>query len=231
MAHQTFVVAVANRKGGAGKSTLCIGLAGAAERAGLSVAILDTDKNASTYLWRMSRDEIMGVDSDPFVERVDKVEQELESRLDFLRENKVDLVLIDTPGYLDVLINAVTLADLAIVPVRGTKLDLQSLPGVFTYLNKLKVPGMVVLNAIHPSSRKSAMDTRTEIAAAGYPVLGTWITQLNLYATAAGDGHYPQEMPDAEKPTADLKAVMDFIQREIKRKKGQGAEVTIKQSA
>ena len=48
-------IAVISQKGGAGKTTLVINLAGAAEAAGLSAVIIDLDPQASAKVWHDHR--------------------------------------------------------------------------------------------------------------------------------------------------------------------------------
>ena len=54
------VIAVAQQKGGSGKTTIAVNLAVAFLRQGQSVALLDTDPQGSLGRWFMTRRERMG---------------------------------------------------------------------------------------------------------------------------------------------------------------------------
>jgi len=51
-------IAIISQKGGAGKTTLAINLAGAAESARLSTLIVDLDPQASSHTWSELREHI-----------------------------------------------------------------------------------------------------------------------------------------------------------------------------
>lgn len=82
-------VAVLSEKGGAGKTTVTVHLAVAAHLAGLDVAVIDLDPQASAADWADQRGSTPEAVAIPPA-RLDKL-------LADLRTNGADLVLIDTP--------------------------------------------------------------------------------------------------------------------------------------
>ena len=82
-------VALLSEKGGAGKTTVTVHLGVAAQRAGLDVAIIDLDPQASAAEWADQRGSAPEAVAIPPA-RLDKL-------LADLRTNETDLVLIDTP--------------------------------------------------------------------------------------------------------------------------------------
>lgn len=84
------VVAVVSQKGGAGKTTLALHIAVAAEQAGLSAAILDMDPQGTAERWSEWRKE------EPPAVAAAKATT-LNRRLEQARAGEGDLVVIDTP--------------------------------------------------------------------------------------------------------------------------------------
>ena len=82
------VLAILSEKGGAGKTTVAVHLAVAAKLAGLDVAIIDLDPQASAADWSDRRG------SEP--EAVAIPPARLEKLLSDLRANDADLAIIDT---------------------------------------------------------------------------------------------------------------------------------------
>ena len=98
------IFAVANPKGGSGKTTVAIILAGEFAKHGYSVAIVDADPQGSSYQWHAS-----SVARGLSPQGVDLVrapdEKALAQAID--RLDGYDVVVVDTPGYYgDVLIQS-----------------------------------------------------------------------------------------------------------------------------
>lgn len=105
-------------KGGAGKSTSALQLAGVAAYLGYRVLILDLDPQGSTAVWRTLRDRVdIGVQSG----RPDEVEKLIERA----RAADFDLVLIDNgPGRNSCMSRVASMASLSIVLARPSPFDL-----------------------------------------------------------------------------------------------------------
>src|SRR5689334_12960085 len=88
-----FVIAVANQKGGCGKTTIAVNLAGCLGRAGYKLLLVDADPQASAMQWRNNRDDSalpFHVQSYPFP----TIHKELPPQFE---QAAYDLVLIDCP--------------------------------------------------------------------------------------------------------------------------------------
>jgi cellulose biosynthesis protein BcsQ len=113
-------VALLSEKGGAGKTTVTVHLGVAAQRAGLDVAIIDLDPQASAAEWADQRGSAPEAVAIPPA-RLDKL-------LADLRTNETDLVLIDTPreannaGYI-----AAQAADFIMIPFKRGGFDFRAL--------------------------------------------------------------------------------------------------------
>jgi chromosome partitioning protein len=163
------VVALANEKGGVGKTTLAINLAIAGQRRGLVASLLDLDPQKSAERFADLRAELTGEEA-PVV--VHGAADNLKQMVETARECGTDLVLIDTPGALDrTLLLAATLGDVIVVPTRTSVLDQAALRDTLDYLEMAGKLGkcLVVLNALR-SGKEDEGGTAVRAIAAGFGV-------------------------------------------------------------
>jgi chromosome partitioning protein len=115
------IFAVANPKGGSGKTTVAIILAGEFAKHGYSAAIIDADPQGSSYQWHASSiarglspqgvDLVRAPDERALIAAVEKLQS-------------YDVIVIDTPGYYgDVLVQAALRADLVVLPCKVHTFD------------------------------------------------------------------------------------------------------------
>jgi chromosome partitioning protein len=133
-------IAVVARKGGSGKTTLAVHLGIAAHLAGRRTRILDTDPQQSACeVFRMRRSD--GPDcaaSTP----VGLLSAQMNARA-----AGIEALLIDTPaGTEEGMSNAIVLADLALLVIRPTFLDLAAAVYTADVLKRLRKPSLVVMN-------------------------------------------------------------------------------------
>ncbi len=115
------IFAVANPKGGSGKTTVAIILAGEFAKHGYSTAIVDADPQGSSYQWHASS-VARGLNPDG-VDLVRAAEEKALARaVDSL--GAYDVVVVDTPGYYgEVLIQSALRADLVVLPCKVHTFD------------------------------------------------------------------------------------------------------------
>ncbi len=125
-----YVIAVANQKGGCGKTTISMNVAGCLARGGYKVLLVDADPQASAMQWRNNREDSalpFHVQSFPFP----TLHKELPAQI---QQAGYDVVLIDCPpgaatkadGKGDITRSALLLAHAVLMPVRPTPLDYQA---------------------------------------------------------------------------------------------------------
>lgn len=125
-----FVIAVANQKGGCGKTTIAMNVAGCLGRAGYKVLLVDADPQASAIQWRNNRDDSalpFHLQSYPFP----TIHKELPTQFE---QAGYEVVLIDCPPgaaarsdrKADITRSALLAAHAVLMPVRPTPLDYQA---------------------------------------------------------------------------------------------------------
>lgn len=179
-----FVIAVAQRKGGAGKSTIAANLATAFAEAGNRVALLDIDPQRSLARW----DELRGRSPKarplhfeaPSGWRVPGV-------LDRLRQEQ-DVVLLDTAPHDDTDARvAIRAADLVLVPLQPSAADLWSMDGTLDLAKKEGRRIALVLNRV-PSAGKLRDQVTAALAERGLPLLDPVLGNRTAFAQAFMSG-------------------------------------------
>lgn len=146
------VIAVVQQKGGSGKTTLAVNLAVACARRGMTVALLDTDPQGSLGRWFMARRERLGAAGMEFsTSSAWGVSYECEK----LRRS-ADIVIVDTPPKVDAdLRPALREADLVLVPVASSHVDLWATDGVLDLAQRERKSAWMVLNRVRAGTRLS----------------------------------------------------------------------------
>jgi len=133
-------VAVISQKGGAGKTTLTVHLAVAAEQDGLKVALVDLDPQGTARRWgdkRQAEPEVVG----DHAERLTQLMATAEA-------NGADLLFIDTAPNADrASLAAARAADFILIPCRPAAFDLEAIEATRDVAALAKKPSAVVLNA------------------------------------------------------------------------------------
>ncbi|MCC6743376.1 MAG: ParA family protein [Acidobacteria bacterium] len=140
------IVVVANQKGGSGKTTVSMQLAGTIAQRGLRVLVADTDPQATATRWAAS-----APDDAPFPAAViglsaaeGKVHRELRRHVD-----NYDLIVVDCPPAVDSTIpqSALVVGDLALVPVIPSPADLWATVGIRRVIDNIRAGANETLNS------------------------------------------------------------------------------------
>jgi chromosome partitioning protein len=201
------VVSLQSQKGGAGKTTLAVNLAVAAEKAGLSTVIIDLDPQSSAGSWGDLRS------SDrPTIAPIPP--GRLPQALQTAETAGAGLVLIDTaPATGDVALAAARAADLILIPCRPALFDIKAIGATADIARIAGKPAYVVLNAAPPVGTRLVEDARQAIAAHGLAVVPIVISQRASFARAITDGLSVQEHEPGGKAANEIGELYKWLRR------------------
>lgn len=147
-------IAIISQKGGAGKTTLAIHLAAAAERAGQTGLVIDTDPQATASQWSEWR-------KGAAPEVIDSAPPRIATKVAAARAQGASFVVIDTPPHADsAATKAVEVADLVLVPCRPSAFDLAAIRTTIQLARLTGKPAHVIFTAGPPNAPRIYEDAR-----------------------------------------------------------------------
>lgn len=179
-----YVITIAQQKGGSGKTTLAVNLAVGFAQAGKSVALMDTDPQGSAGRWFMTRLEDRET---PGLEFSTASAWGVTYEVRKLAEAH-DIVIIDTPPKADSdLRPALRAADLVLVPVATSHLDLWAVEVVLYLADREDKPAMIIMTRNRAGTRlaKDVAEKAVEMSA---DVAAATLANRVVYAETLGAG-------------------------------------------
>ena len=181
------VVTVLSQKGGAGKSTLTMQLAGGLVRSGQRVVVIDLDPQETALRWSHAAPEAM-----PFPARVVQLDGPAEDLQASLRRlgREAGMVLLDCPPSIEhpMTLAALAEADVALVPVVPSPADLWSTKAVERLILQAQAGRKGLRAALVPNRvlrTNLAWDVLEVMRDFSLPVLGAALSQRNAFAQSA----------------------------------------------
>ncbi|UUX50269.1 ParA family protein [Nisaea acidiphila] len=204
-----FTIAVANTKGGAGKTTLATTLAAHYAARGLDTALGDLDLQQSSLGWLRRRPSDL-----PRIRGVDLEEEGAKPR------KKTEILVVDCVAAMsrDVVKDVVKQADVIVIPVLpsafdedGTRRFIDQLGGLKP-IRKNKRAVAFVGNRVRLRTR-AAEQLEHFLEDLGFPKVAT-LRDTQLFAQAAAEGKAIQELTSrrAYDHVMDLQPLIDFIE-------------------
>ena len=136
------IILIAASKGGPGKTTLVAALAAYAVSLGEKIILVDADPQLSLGMWHERRDWPTNPGYVSAIEDRDLGRTIAEAKRD------ASWVIVDLPGSLMRTDLAIGEADLVVIPVRPSMLDIEAVNPICELADEAKVPRVFVLNAV-----------------------------------------------------------------------------------
>jgi chromosome partitioning protein len=180
-----FVIAVAQRKGGAGKSTLAANLAAAFAGRGERVALLDTDPQKTLSHWHAAR--VAAGSKASVLDFEAPAGWRVPGACDKFRRSH-DVILLDTPPHDDTDARiAIRAADLVLVPLQPSAADLWAMGATLELARAEKRQAALTLNRV-PAQGRVGADVARELRAQGLTLLDAPLGNRSGFAAAFAAG-------------------------------------------
>jgi chromosome partitioning protein len=203
------VLTIAQQKGGSGKTTLAVNIAMQYAGTGRSVAVLDTDPQGSLGRWFMARRERLGEATG--LEFGTASAWGVSYECEKLRKLH-DVVIIDTPPKIDAdLRPALREADLVLVPVAASQIDLWATESVLELARRERRPALIVLNRIAARARLTG-DMIAKIDAMDTDRAATTLGNRVAFAEAMGLGLSVRDMGASSLAAKEVEALVEDIE-------------------
>lgn len=219
------VISFANPKGGAGKTTSALLLAGELGARGASVAIIDADPERWISQWAAlpGKPENLSIISDVSEDTIVDVVEEASSTNQF--------VIIDLEGTASLMVaNAIGMSDFVIIPTQGASMDARGASKTIRLIRnqarmaKREIPYAVLLTRVSAAvTSRSLKNVREQLDSSGIPVFSSSIVERAAYRDLLDFGGLlknldPKMVSNVEKAVQNA---MEFTAEVIERLKDQ----------
>ena len=202
------ILAVAQQKGGAGKTTIAVQLGVWWACQGRKVTMLDVDPQGSMNAWHSLRREA-GIEGSLFGAEV--AGWKLSSEIDRLKGEN-DLIIVDTPPHAETDARvAVRAAELILVPVQPSPMDWWATKPTIDMAIKEKTRSLLVLNRL-PARGKLADAIRAKITEAGLNLATSSLGNRSAFAVSMMEGKGVAETQPRGTAAAEIAALAAEIE-------------------
>jgi len=215
----THIITIASSKGGVGKSTTCIALAGALAARKSTVHIIDLDENRTVMRWYSQHKIVI-----PELSVVQVAPAELLAHLKELSGDRSapDFILIDVAGvYEKALLQAMARSNLVIVPAQPSEPDIHEAMKVIKDLADLNesfkgsIPYRLLLNMVEPLDPHYQRYTLEEVGRLGLKRFETLMHKRAPYREMFLTGRTPHQEGQGRVTVQKAVGEVDAILAEI----------------
>jgi chromosome partitioning protein len=184
------IISVVNQKGGAGKSTVTMSLAGNMAHRGLRILVVDADPQGTSMAWSAAAPE-----EKPFPAAVVslaaagvKIAQQIRPHVAHF-----DRIIVDCPPSVDspIAASALLLADIALIPTPPSPADLWATRGAVRLLQQAQVMNSILRGFVVPNRvQRTALsvEIRGLLSEIGLPVTRSSLGLRTAYQEASAHG-------------------------------------------
>ena len=208
------IITIANQKGGCGKTTLTMQLAGALGKRGQSVLVIDADPQGTAVRWAAS-----APDEHPFPARVPSLSADGRKMHREAKKFIADYayLLIDCPPAIDSPVpqSALLISDLALVPIIPSPADLWAATGIQKLIDLVmpvneELQTRLVANMVQATSL--SRDALEAMERFGIPQLRASLGLRTAYRQSAVLGGVVQDQPkEAKVAIKEIDALLDEV--------------------
>jgi chromosome partitioning protein len=203
-------IAIVSQKGGAGKTTLALHIATAADQAGFSTAMLDMDPQGTAEAWAAWRKdappEVIGAKASTLPRTLEKAEKA-----------GAEIIVIDTPPLAQAEARAAAdVADLILIPCRPRAFDLHAIRTTAGLMLDTHKPAFVIFNACPPRGITAYMEASEVATMIGLQVAPVRLTERAAFHVATRDGRAAQEIEPEGKAAMEVAALWKWLHQQLR---------------